>query len=586
MSYIKEARSLGDLIRLTCEQNAKRTAVLYAEKGQFKPVNYEEFFRRIYRFAAVLHSLGLRRGDRLALASENCLEWALTDWAAQTLGIVLVPIYPTLPPEQAQYIVRDCGARVFIGSTAEQAQKVAALEDLKVVLFKPAKGWESMQEIAESATLDYEKWLEGIRQTDSSEVATIIYTSGTTGKPKGVMLQHKSFLFICQAIKEAFGFGRDEVFLSFLPLSHVYERVAGHVLPMALGATIGYAQSIATLTHDMLAVRPTVMLCVPRFLESLRHKILDSVLKQSPLHRQLFYLALKQGSLRSEGKWTPLAGVLDWLVGRKIRARTGGRLRYFVSGGAALSKHVSDFYMALGFTVIQGYGLTETSAVVTVNLPHRNRPDTVGEPLPGVQVKIAEDGEILVKSGGVMQGYYNLPQATAEAIDVESWFHTGDIGKFENSHLKITDRKKDLIVLGNGKNVAPQPIENRLKESSLIEEAVLFGDGMEYVCALVVPRFENLTRVLEERETAVSEDKTVLVSLKEVREIYRAEIEKVNRELADFEKVKKFELLDHSFSISDGELTPSMKVRRAIVKERYADLIRRMQRNHKEELTF
>jgi long-chain acyl-CoA synthetase len=276
---------------------------------------------------------------------------------------------------------------------------------------------------------------------------------------------------------------------------------------------------------------------------------------------------------RAQGAFAPFAGLLDKIVGKKIRERTGGRMRFFVSGGAALPPHVAEFYMAFNLTVLQGYGLTETTAATCINHPYRNRYWTVGEPLPGVEVSIASDGEILVRGPSVMLGYYHLPEETAKAIDADGWFHTGDIGEFEDKHLKITDRKKDILVLANGKNIAPQPIENKLKESAYIAEAVLFGDGNEYVYGLIIP---NLERLREEFPEAGDDE--ALVKNEQVRAKIKAEIDQVNRTLADFEKVKKHALLNAAFSVETGELTPSMKVKRKVVREKHADLIRSLER--------
>ena len=301
-------------------------------------------------------------------------------------------------------------------------------------------------------------------------------------------------------------------------------------------------------------------------------KILDGVKKQPPLRQKLFRLALSQGTARAHGKFAPLAGVMDGLVGAKIRERTGGRIRFFVSGGAALPRHVADFYHAFGLTVLQGYGLTETTAATCVNHPDpaRNKPHTVGEPLPGVEVGLAADGEILVRGPSRMLGYYHLPEATAEAIDSEGWFHTGDIGEWEGPCLKITDRKKDILVLANGKNVAPQPIENLLRESPLIGEVVLFGDGHEYVYALVIPNFERLRAALGATD---AETDSHLAGRADARALVKAEIDRVNQGLADFEKVKRHAVLAATFSIETGELTPSLKVKRKVVREKFKDVL-------------
>ena len=369
----------------------------------------------------------------------------------------------------------------------------------------------------------------------------------------------------------------NDVFLVFLPLSHVFARYAGHVLPMAIGATVAYAGSVASLANDMVRVQPTIMTVVPRFLESVRARIIDGVKKQPPVKQWLFAQALAQGLKKQRGELAPFAGVLDRLVGEKIRARTGGKIRFFVSGGAALAPQVSEFYIAFGLTVLQGYGLTETTAASSLNHPDDNRPHTVGPPLGCVQFKFAEDGEILQRGPSVMMGYYNLPEATAEAIDADGWFHTGDIGELEDGSLMITDRKKDILVLGNGKNVSPLLVESRLKESEFVNEAVLFGDGMEYCCALIVPEFERIKTWLAENGESENDDAAV-AARDDVKQLLRSEIAAANKGLAEYERAKKHVLLATTFSVDSGELTPSLKVKRRVVKEKFAEEIQSMRR--------
>lgn len=575
MAELAPPRNLGTMLFQSCDRWAERPAVMIHEKGGWRTFTYREHLARVRDFAAGLRAIGLRKGDRLVLLGENSYEWALADWAAQTLGIVTVPIYPTLPADQAQYIAGDCGATVAAVGSVELAQRLAGMEGLRLVGLMNLDGYPALE--GEGAALQEAEWRAWAEAIDPEDLATIIYTSGTTGPPKGAMLPHRAFTSLCANIRSTLPIDENDVFLSFLPLSHVYERFAGHVLPISVGAAIAHARSIATLASDMETVRPTIMLCVPRFLEAIRGRVLDAMAKQPPLRRKLFEWALTQGIRRSHGHFAPFAGLLDLLVGKKIRARMGGRIKFFVSGGAALPRHVADFYLAFRIDVLQGYGLTETCAASALNHPDRNDPDTVGEPIAGVRIEIAPDGEILIGGDCLMQGYYGLPEATAAAIDEQGWFHTGDIGEWVDGKLKITDRKKDLIVLANGKNVAPQNIENRLRESDSIAEAVLFGDGMEYVCALVVPDFERLRRQFPEQSGQWKSDADV-ARAPEVERHVKAEIDRLNKSLADFERVKKHRLLDRGFSIESGELTPSMKVKRKVVREKFADLIESMRR--------
>jgi long-chain acyl-CoA synthetase len=562
-----KATSLGDMLRRTVRRLPDKVAMLAPEKGEFRPITYGELFTTVRGYAAALRSLGLVRGDKLCMVSENCPEWAFTDWACFCLGIVLVPIYSTLPADQTEYIVRDCGAKLILAGSPELLKKVECIEGVRSMLLK---GEASLDEMATNPMPEEEIDRE-IDATGPEDLATIIYTSGTTGQPKGAMMPHRAFVHVCESAQRNLPLVQTDTFLTFLPMSHVYERVAGQCLPICLGATVAYAKSLASLAGDMTKVRPTVMLCVPRFLESFREKALEGIAKMPPLRQKLFHLAMAQGVKKAKGLFAPLSGVLDHLVMGKLRERVGGRMRYFVSGGAALSPQVAEFYMGTGLTVLQGYGLTETSGGTCVNHPDRNKYWTVGEPLD-MEIRIAEDGEILIRGAGNMLGYYNLPDETAAAIDKDGWFHTGDIGEFEGKSLKITDRKKDLIVLGNGKNVAPQPIENKLRTSPYIAEAVVLGDGMEHCVALIVPNFELIRKELDLPEDAVLSESS------DVKALIKREVDRINRTGANFEAVKKHVLLDAPFSLETGELTPSFKVKRKVVKDKYADKIASMTR--------
>ncbi len=588
MEHTQKPRSLGELICFSCEKWASKTAALYTIDGKFESITYRDFQQRIFQFAGALHHLGLKKGDCLALIAENCLEWAILDWAAQTLGIILVPIYPTLPKEQVSYIIKDSGSIILIAGTHLLADKAKDIPDLNIILLKKEEGYAALEDLAISKDFTFDYWRENVGQVSPYDIATYIYTSGTTGEPKGVMLTHHSFVYLAEhVVKFPFALDKDQqfildekdVFLSFLPLSHIFERMGGHILPYSIGATVGYVQSVASFAKDMLFVKPTVMLSVPRILESMHDRILDQVSRQTPMRKKLFFFALHQGLLKAKGQFAPFFFLTDKLVGKKIRERTGGRLKYLISGGAALSEELGMFYQAFGLDLFEGYGLTETCAMTTCNFPGKKKFGTVGIPLEGIEIKIAEDGEILVRGPSIMKGYYHLDEATHEAIDSDGWFYTGDIGMFDGDFLKITDRKKNIIVLGNGKNVAPQPIENKLKSSPWIEESVLLGDGMEHICALIVPNFEKLEHFAKE-EGFLDVPLTQLVHEQKIRKLYKSQIDEVNASLASFEKIKKFELLTQSFSIEKGELTPSLKVKRKIVSEKYQDLIRSMQRPH------
>lgn len=549
-------------------QYPNNVAMEFHEGGKIRRISYAELIPIVRAYAGAVSSLGLVKGDRVVIQSENGVEWAWFDWACRSLGVIVVPIYPTLPSDQSQYILQNCGATLVVAGDEDQAAKTRDVEGVNIVLLS------ELSRLAKErhAMPSEEEWMETIRSIDPGDVATIIYTSGTTGDPKGAMLSHANFTDLCESIGRWWPVGSNDKFLAFLPMSHVYERVAGQCLPLSLGATIAYAQSLRTLGNDILTFQPTVILAVPRVLEAVRDKILDSVAKQPKFNQRLFQWTLEQGRRKMQGRPAPLHGLLMKIVGQKIKNRLGGRIRFLVSGGAAMPRAVAEFYLPLGITVLQGYGLTETTAVTSVNHPDNNRYETIGQIVPGVEAKLADDGELLIRGVSRMIGYYNMPKETAEAIDADGWFHTGDIAEKDGDFYKIIDRKKDIIVLGNGKNVAPQMIENRLRESEWIADAVVIGDGMDHISALVVPNFEALRKYAKEHGGASLSDQG-LVDSEPVRSLIKAEVARINGTLADFERVKKHALLDRPFSIESGELTPSLKVKRRVIQERYKELI-------------
>ena len=555
------APSLGAMLRHTVWRCPDRVAQMIPGKEGFTDVTYTELWARVRGWATVLEGLGLGKGDRMVLLGENSAEWAQVDWASQCLGIVVVPIYPTLTAEGTAYIARDSGAKIALCGSEELAKK---LDGFETRIFRGAG---SLSEDAAKAT-PYDEaaldvWIDGVLSDDP---CTIVYTSGTTGDPKGAVLSHRAFVHVCVSAQTCIDIRDGEVFLSFLPLSHIFERVAGHCLAVAVGGTTAYNKSLMSLANEMLTVRPTLLMCVPRFLESFRDRVLDGVSKSPPLRQRLFALALSQGTKRAKGEFAPLFGLTDKIVGEKIRARTGDRFRAFVSGGAALAPAVAEFFLAFRLTVLQGYGLTETAGGTCVNGFVDNRYWTVGAPLD-MELRIAGDGEILFRGPGLFSGYWNLPEATAEALDAEGWFHTGDIGELEGDKLKITDRKKDLLVLGNGKNVAPQPIENKLRFSPLIQEAVVMGDGMESCVALIVPVAEAVRKELGLPEGAK------LAGNEDAERLIKREVDAVNKTLNHYELVKRFALLDEPFTVETGELTPTLKVKRRVVRERHAAVL-------------
>ena len=576
------------------EQHGEKPALLVKREKQYRPITYTELGRRVYAFARALHELGVRKGDRVSILAENCPEWAITDWATLCLGAITVPIYPTLTAPQVQEILCDSEPKVLVVSDKKQLRK--ACEAVEGTGLSPQMISMESEGVGETPTFELmlnqpgtltESELRAlVEASQPDDTITFIYTSGTTGEPKGAMLTHRNLISNIEAVLQIIDCRPDDLFLSFLPLSHVFERMGGHFLPIYAGLTIAYAESLFTLANDIVEVKPTLMLGVPRFYASVMDRILASVRQMPPLRQKLFYRTLEVGKVYSrcirEGRSVPLGirlqhAVLDKLVAAKIRERVGGRLRFFVSGGAALPKEVAEFFHAFGILILEGYGLTETSPVLTVNPKNAPRFGSVGKPIPGVEIKIAEDGEILARGPNIMLGYYKKPEATAAAIDPDGWFHTGDVGYMDaDGYLYITDRKKDIIVLANGKNVAPQPIENLLKQSELVQEAVVYGDGMSAPVALIVPNMDAL-RAFAKQE-GIEADDDALLNHDAVQKRFRQELERVNRELADFQRVKSFRLISKPFSIETGELTPTLKVKRRVVAEKYAHLLQEMAR--------
>ncbi len=549
------SHSMAAMIREQAKTSPNSPALMVSSGKHFQTLSYQEFWSNIQSYAAFLQALGLKKGDRMVILSENCAEWLYAHYAGMSLGVVTVPIYPTLPPDQAQYIAKDAAAKVALCGSPEHAEKLSGIPGIHVELLREER----------HGVLNEAEWNRTIDSIDPSDLAIFIYTSGTTGQPKGAMLTHEAFLTVCEHAVPYLGITSKDVFFGFLPLSHIFEQIAS-CLCFYSGACLGQNKSVASMANDFLAIKPSVMVAVPRFLESFMDRIVDGMKKQKPIKQKLFNLYISQGVRKAQGGFGPLHGILEAIVGKKIKERLGGQMRLVVSGGAALPKHVAEFYLALGLTVLQGYGLTETTGGSVVNHPKRNKYWTVGEPI-GVELKIADDGEILLRGPTIMVGYYNQPEETEKAIDRDGWFHTGDIGEMEGTSLKITDRKKDILVLGNGKNIAPQPIENLIRESKFITEAVVLGDGMDYCIALIIPNKEAVRK-----ELGLPEDAD-LAETAGVRDLLKKEIDKTNKQIANFEMVKKWAMIDDAFTIDNGFLTPTLKVKRKVVKEKYADVI-------------
>jgi long-chain acyl-CoA synthetase len=591
--------TLCDLFYRSVDTYRKAEHLSSKVDGQWRPWSSDAFRTAVEELSMGLRALGVEKGDRVAILSENRPEWAIADLATLTTGAVDVPIYSTLTPAQVKYILEDSQAKVAFVSSVQQARKVAEvraqLPHLKHLIRMAAgpdfpEGFGALEEVQRQGrpalAADPQAVRSRAREVRAEDLATLIYTSGTTGDPKGVMLTHSNIVSNVAAARQVFNvFGAEDVALSFLPLCHIFERMAGYYMMLDVGATIAYAESVEAVPANMAEVRPTVMCSVPRLYEKMYGRVLEKVAGDPPARQKIFRWAIGVGRAlfqaraerRSAALGTRLKGaVADKLVFGKIRARTGGRLKLFVSGGAPLSREINEFFGAVGLQILEGYGLTETSPVITCNRPDRFKPGTVGLPLPGVEVKIAEDGEILTRGPHVMKGYYNKPQATAEAIDAEGWFHTGDVGVIDaEGFLTITDRKKDLIVTSGGKNIAPQPIENVLKASPLIAEVVMIGDRRNFPSALVVPNFEALEKWGREKGIAAP-SREDLVQRPEVVALYDQTIRDLTPHLANFERIKKVALLTREFTLEAGELTPTLKVKRRVIEQKYKDVIDRI----------
>ncbi len=540
-----------------------------------------------------VHSLGVKKGARAALLSENRLEWAVTDLAILSTGAIVVPIYPTLVPRQIAYILNDSEPRVVFCSTAEQVDKVLDVRD-QVPSLEHIVSFDSLER-AEVLTLEEmqhraETRLREDAETDADrrvlveggDVATIIYTSGTTGHPKGVMLTHDNIVQNVLSVTKVIDLSPEDSYLSFLPLSHIFERMGGHYSMIYRGVQINYAESIEAVAQDLSEVRPTVVFSVPRLFEKLYERTVAAAEQGGALRRKTFFWGEKvaRDCAERETHGESIGVVLrlkcmiaDAMVFSRLRDRTGGRIRFFVSGGAPLSEELAGFLYSAGLPVLEGYGLTETSPVITLNTFKDIRFGSAGKPIPGVEVRIAEDGEILTRSRCVMKGYHKRPEKTAEMLAEDGWFHTGDVGRFdEDGFLYITDRKKDIIVTANGKKVSPQPIENRLKRWSYVAEVVLIGDNYKYVVALVVPDFDALEQ-LAAREGIKYGDRRELVDDERVRAVYQVAIDEVNADLARHQKIKKFALLDRKLTVETGEVTPTMKLKRHVIEEKWSEVI-------------
>jgi long-chain acyl-CoA synthetase len=605
------ARNLVDLIHNSVQRNpakealrwrlpkAKRTATSEPEDqpSAWTSRTYGEMWTWVTEIALGLKHVGIRDADRVCIMSRTRPEWLIADMAALSLGAVTCPIYPSVEPGQAAFVINNTGARLIFVENAQQAAKLQQVRhecptiEQVVVIDERGKlppdviGFDSLYDLTQADPGEVRLWTQGWREFERSKVATIVHTSGTTATPKGVVLTHGNVLHNFEAGIQAVDFDENDLFLSFLPLAHTTERAAGQFVPLGRGCAIAYAEPvIERLPANMVEVRPTVMVAVPRLYERLYARVISTVEAGPPLRQRIFYWALGLGTQKyanhvaeREDSWWLRAqlAVADRLVFHKIKERTGGRVRYFVSGGAPLAQEIGEFFSAMGMLILEGYGLTETAPLLAINTPQDFKFGTVGRPVALTEVQIDSlTGEILARGPQIMQGYLNQSSETARVIDREGWFHTGDIGEIdEDGRIRITDRLKNVLVLANGKNVAPAPMEIALLTSKYIAQVLILGDNQPYTGALIVPDYDEVGKWAAENGLAeappaqLAEDRSVI-------KLVDGEVKRLLEPFAIFERPRRIALLPGLLTEEAGEITPSLKIKARVVKDRYAEQIR------------
>lgn len=592
-----EAGTLVDVYFDGAERNADGIAMLSRlPEGGWREHRRDEVTGRIRRISLGLLELGIERGDRVAIMGHTSMDWAMADWAILMAGAVVVTIYPTLPPDQIEFILRDSGARALFAGDRELLGKFMEVRERvpevsAAVLFEPSEvdlpgmevlSLDALEGRGESAVQRARTWESDARKTVPADLATLIYTSGTTGSPKGVMLTHANLHANTYQCMACLPIGPSDRILSWLPLSHAFERTAGHFLMWAAGAQIAYTEGVDFVARDMGEVQPTIMTGVPRLFEKFYDAVVEAVEAGGPAKKAGFRLAKWFGDLHAEKR---LAGeepgfllttafrLSDRIVFSKLRERTGGKIRFFVSGAAPLSAEIARFFYSGDLVILEGYGLTESSPVTNVNPPEDIRFGTVGPPIPGTRIRIAEDGEILMNGPQIMKGYFGDPDATRGAIDADGWLHSGDIGHLDDDgYLTITDRKKNLIVTAAGKNIAPQPIEERIARSPFVDQVVILGDKRKFPIMLVVPSFQAY-RVALPGKVIKETDRHQYRDSRTLRELLESDIAPRIAGLARYERPKRTLIVTDTFSVANGMLTPTLKIKRREIAARYADLI-------------
>ena len=596
MALLKANKTIPDLfVFLTEEYKVDKKFLFRKVNGVFEGISYKEFKVETEIFALGLAALGIRRGDKVAIMAENRPEWVFSDMAILGLGAVDVPLYPSLTAESVQFILNNSESKGIIVSNKFQLNKVLKIKHhchlLKFIIVMNEKdvtpktqelfSFKEIQEMGELFGKNHSGYLkDSINKVHENDLCTIIYTSGTTGEPKGVMLSHKNILSNVTKTLEIFPIGQDDIFLSFLPMCHIFERMGGYYTGFSSGGSIYFAESIELVSNNIVEVKPTLITTVPRLFERIHAKIIRNIESQPQSKQRIFAWAIEIGrqymySKKEHNVSISLSvkrKIADKLVFSKLREKLGGKLKFFISGGASLPLEVGEFFEAVGILIIEGYGLTESSPIITANRLDDYKFGSVGKVFPGVEVKIAVDGEILAKGPNIMQGYYKNKKETEESLK-NGWLHTGDIGHFDDKgFLFITDRKKHLFKTTSGKYIAPTHIENLFLASKYIDQFVLIGDRRRFLSALIVPDFEAVREYADSHKIEYS-DNNDLVNKKEIHELFDKDMSQFQKKLANYERVRKFTILDHPFSIESGEITPSFKVKRKFVEERYGSLI-------------
>jgi len=586
------ANNLSDLFYERVKRSANKVAYRYynEENESWQELSWHSVSKQVERWHAAFRREGLAKGDRVAIMMTNCPDWVVFDQAAYSLGLVVVPIYTNDRTDNIRYILENADVKVFY---IEDPSRCTALlsDDIQIANILRIVTDKAIGNYSNPLLVQTENWLPSYTETmqrvniEPADLATIVYTSGTTGKPKGVMLSHNNIFINAYSAATFEYFSEDDVFLSFLPLSHMFERTAGYYMPMVIGAEIVYARSIEKLAEDLINISPTILVTVPRIFERVYNKIHEKLSKKSPVAQALFKSAVNIGWYRflvqqKRQSWHPkllLWPMLKFLVAGKILAKLGGRLRLAVSGGAALAPEIAKTFIGLGLTISQGYGLTETSPIVSSNKLNNNDPFSVGQTLDNVEVKLGENDELLIKGPAVMLGYWQNESATKDAIDPDGWFHSGDKAKIENNHIYITGRIKEIIVLSNGEKVPPSDLELAIGSDALFEQIIVLGEAKPFLTAIITMEQENWKTFAESLSVPSDESSLQLDNVK------NAFLKRINRQLEGFPgyaKIIRVHMVINPWTIEDGLITPTLKIKRSKIHEKYAKEITALYHGH------